>query len=221
MRLLTVFLFIFAVAALPARAADNMIIIKNKDGSVTEYEIPEESRNRPVEVQRPEPQPQTRIQMKSEQKPQESVKQEAERPAEPEQPPAAEPEKAEAAPPEEAAPVEQGQLPPAEPAKAEAKKEPVKEAKKEKVAKGPSIPVPGRKPLLPQQVLETARSLPPDTAIPKSLAISIAIQHAPPARDFKVLREMHDGIPVYAVVFKTEDGPHTVMVDARNGEVVN
>ena len=98
------------------------------------------------------------------------------------------------------------------------------EQKAEKVTFKPKRPVwppiPGRKPLLLKKLENSVDALPNDTAIPEALAISAAIQHAPPSSDFRVLRRVHDNIPVYAVVFKTDKEPYTVLVDARNGKVI-
>lgn len=224
-------IFIFALALIaPAnvRAADNKIIIKSDDGKVTEYEIPEDARNRPVEAREPEPSmelrraPQDRpVAAKPapepEAAPRENTQQESVVAA-PETGAVSTPEPAREKPQAEAAPVPE-KNPPAESKDAVSEEAVVKEKAPAVVAKAP-VPVPGRKPFYEPEITEAAYDLPSDSAIPQSAAVSIAIAHAPPASDFKVLRRMHEGVPVYAVAFKTEEGTHMVLVDARNGAVI-
>lgn len=166
-------------AAPAARAADNMIVIKNPDGTVTNYEIPKEAVSRPVILKRAEPVPQRSLHMR--------------------RPPAADGEKAQAAPPEKHAAVP---VPPAPPPH-------------------PSAPAPGRKPLRARETAGAASEMAMEGyAIPRREAIAIAIRQAPPADDFSVEKRTHDGIPVYAVTFSTEEGSSVVLVDARNGDVI-
>jgi len=219
----TILFALFLLAAGVAHAADNRIIIMNQDGTTSEFVIPEGERNKPVTVPPEETKaPQTpRVQVQEKRAepeaeplakapPPEPVQQEAveEIAAEPVEEITEEAQKTEPAPVTEEAAEEA-----AEPPKKAAKKE---EKKAEAIAKSSYIPIPGRKP----QAVEAVYSMPTDTAIPQSVAVSIAIDNAPASSDFKVLRRVHEGIPVYAVVFKTEDGPHVVLIDARNGEVV-
>ena len=49
----------------------------------------------------------------------------------------------------------------------------------------------------------------------------IALSIAPPARSMQVFEWDHSGRPVYNVVFKTEDGEKSVLVDKFTGDIVN
>lgn len=111
------------------------------------------------------------------------------------------------------------------PAKKPAPKPAAKPAvKKAKVMK--RVPLPGRKPVRDVAVGEGA-SVPdvgaplapsqPDAGISKERALSIALEKAPPAREFEV-NERGD---VYAVLFKTEDGAQEVIVDRYTGEILS
>lgn len=217
MRFLAIIFATSLVLCGSALAQDNKIVIKNDDGTVTEYEIPADSGHRPVAAQEPEPAP-------------------APSPQSPQDRPAPQAKKGTQAPaPQSETANEEPAVPPAEVAEqpalqpAEEKPQEIPEASKpdagkapevKKAAAQPRVPLPGRKPALQPRVIEEAANLPSDSAIPENLALQIAIRHAPPASDFQVRRRMHEGIPVYAVFFKTEQGPHVIMVDARNGEVV-
>jgi len=202
--ILLVFVLFFAVAVAPAAVAqENMIKVIDGTGNVTEFEIPDEAVNAPVS-----PQVQT--------------------------PKIIEPRKQESLRVKTAPRNEKSAIPANETTKynfktkrTESKKIDIKEGVAKKSAQPASIQkkrfrvaLPGRKPLLPQKIRRVAGDLPPEMAIPKNLAIATAVQHAPPARDFKVQRRVHGGIPVYAVIFRTEDGPYTVLVDARSGKIV-
>lgn len=111
-----------------------------------------------------------------------------------------------------------GQSDPAVQPVAQAAKE--EEKPEEKVESVSVFPLPGRKPLLIEKIAAATDSLDSGRAIPENLAVAVAIEHAPPARDFAVLRRMYNNIPVYAVMFKTENGPYAILVDARSGKVV-
>ena len=208
---------VFAMLPLPAGAAgDNAIKIVNEDGSVTVFEIPKEAvkaapppekggwglRRRPEERRREEtaaPAPEAveyeELAVPAEEPPEEYV---------PPQKPVetidwrGEPVGKAAAPAENARPAEIVKL----------------------------IPVPGRKPLRTPasmaRVDEVPDSfpLPQGGVIPQNRAVAIAIDRAPPARDFDVFRRMHGDRRVYAVVFRTDSGPYEVLVDAQSGDVV-
>lgn len=174
-------------------AQGQKILIKNKDGSVTEFVIPEDAQGKAVAAPPPErrvmPEPQpVRAPLPM---------------------PRAEKVLSEPVP-----------APAAQPAATKATPSPVRAKAAKAEPRRTGVPIPGRKPLLQPMVMETAATLAPDEAIPESMAKAIAIRHAPPASDFKVLRRMHEGVPVYAVVFKTEDGSHVVIIDARTGDVI-
>lgn len=63
-------------------------------------------------------------------------------------------------------------------------------------------------------------SIPPGREIDRDMAVAIALETAPPARGIIVTRETYKDIPVFAVRFKTETGPHDVLVNSRTGEIV-
>lgn len=87
-------------------------------------------------------------------------------------------------------------------------------------------PVPPRKPLY-----EVAEPVPEKPIIPphpreikvisQNTAIGIALDKAPPSKDFKVFAQEYKGKPAYSVMFRTEDGPYEVLVDAVTGRILD
>ena len=205
------------LAALPARAQDGAIKIINDDGSVTEFKIPKNESAMRVVPPPPELEPEPAMESEMEEF----------APASP--PPA---------PREKDKPLErrdflgrvlkyEGKKAASAPAAAAPVTEVVKEMPKETVAaaKGGSamLPVPARKPERAAAASDPAgvsSVSAPGAVISQNEAVGIAISHAPPARDFKVFRAMHDNSPVYAIVFKTDKGDFEVLVDAYTGNVV-
>ena len=102
-----------------------------------------------------------------------------------------------------APPVTEEEAKPVEKPKKETKK------KKRKVVKR-SPPGPKFKP----------RRAPEGAEITPALAMSIAIDHAPPSSDMKIFRSEYEGQPAFAVVFKTEEGFEEVLVDSVSGKVL-
>ena len=87
-------------------------------------------------------------------------------------------------------------------------------------------PLPNIKPPKPTYVAQPSRitdytDLPSNTYIDRDVALRVALEYAPPARSFTVHdnRQYKDRI-VYQVTFKTEDGPHDILVDAETGDVL-
>lgn len=67
---------------------------------------------------------------------------------------------------------------------------------------------------------EPAPAIAPGTEITKDMAVSIALEHAPPAGSISVLPRTHKDRQVYVVTFKTEDGDLDILVDKQTGEIV-
>ena len=87
-------------------------------------------------------------------------------------------------------------------------------------------PVPPRKPVF--KVAEPAPAkpiIPPHPrdikVISQNTAIGIALDKAPPSKDFKVFAQEYKGKPAYSVMFRTEDGPYEVLVDAVTGRILD
>lgn len=87
-------------------------------------------------------------------------------------------------------------------------------------------PLPRLKPEKPTYVVSPSRitdytDLPSNVKIDKDVALRIALEYAPPARSFTVYegRQYKDRI-VYQVTFRTEGGPHDILVDAETGDVL-
>ncbi len=96
---------------------------------------------------------------------------------------------------------------------------PVKRAKKKAVKKAYAPPPPRtvKPPPLPvQRKIQSGAT----TTITRGKAISIAMGYAPPSSDVEVFRSEYEGTPVFAVVFKTEDGFHEVLIDDQSGKVL-
>lgn len=68
--------------------------------------------------------------------------------------------------------------------------------------------------------LPIQRDIQSGAAITRGRAVSIALGYAPPSSDVEVFRSVFEGQDVFAVVFKTEDGFHEVLVDSRSGKVL-
>lgn len=92
-----------------------------------------------------------------------------------------------------------------------------------KAAPPPPPPAPPPQAVRPPPKLPVARQgeagKPP--VITRAKAISIALGYAPPSSDVEVYRSDYEGYPVYAVVFKTEDGFHEVLIDDQTGKVLD
>ena len=107
--------------------------------------------------------------------------------------------------------------------KAAAAPAPQKAAKKPAVKKAvvkaapPPPPQAVKPPPLPVQ-RQAAPGRPP--VITRGKAISIALGYAPPSSDVEVFRSDYQGQEVYAVIFKTEDGFHEVLIDDQTGKVL-
>ncbi len=76
-----------------------------------------------------------------------------------------------------------------------------------------------KKPPAPLKKAEP-RVIPPGTEITEDMALSIAIDVAPPSGGYAVSRAVYEGKPVFAATFKTEEGLHDVLIDAATGAVV-
>ena len=64
------------------------------------------------------------------------------------------------------------------------------------------------------------RNIPTGTVITRDLAIRAALEVAPPARGFEVYGTIYKERPAFQVRFKTEDGPHDVLIDGETGKVL-
>ncbi len=107
--------------------------------------------------------------------------------------------------------------------------EPDVEPEAEKVAKAhpapprvlpepvPDVPMPSRKPYAESQSGEPVEE---GTVITKKIATAIALEIAPPSRSLIVQNRVMNERPVYAVIFKTEDGPYEILVDGLSGKVL-
>ena len=84
----------------------------------------------------------------------------------------------------------------------------VKKTKRKAVKASP----PGPK-FAPRQAL-------PGAEITPALAMSIAIDHAPPSSDVEVFRSEYKDQPAFAVVFKTDEGFEEVLVHSETGKVL-
>ncbi|MAZ76961.1 MAG: hypothetical protein CMH31_06660, partial [Micavibrio sp.] len=64
-------------------------------------------------------------------------------------------------------------------------------------------------------------NLPSGVVIDGDTALRIALEYAPPSRSFTVYEgRQHKGRVVYQVTFKTDGGPHDILIDAKNGKVL-
>jgi uncharacterized membrane protein YkoI len=87
----------------------------------------------------------------------------------------------------------------------------------------PRAPLPLRKPSQPGVSAEpvSTNTKPARAFISRNEALAIAIENAPPARNYVLQRTMIDGKPAYAVDFKTDEGAYTVNIDAESGAILN
>jgi uncharacterized membrane protein YkoI len=107
------------------------------------------------------------------------------------------------------------------------KAKPVKAAKPKKAPKpasveaSKSIPAPDAL----GKVMTPPRPVPqivPGAYITKAQALDIALDYAPPAKSYDVLpRTYHDGRFIYVVQFATENGPRDILIDAKDGTIIN
>lgn len=96
-----------------------------------------------------------------------------------------------------------------------------KKAKKPAVKKA-SAPKPERRPaekIKRQQELE--QSIEQAGSISEDMALQIALDVAPPSRGFRVSLQSLEDKPVYAVLFRTHEGPYEVLVDGQSGKVLS
>lgn len=197
--------------AVPAGAQSDSIRVIDEDGSVQEVKIPK----RPAAKATAEPAPARKIAPESAARP------------EPEQKPQAAASSVATGPvefdlPRPKSPLVE-KLKPAEP---ETRKTPVSRPV-------PSAPVDANMPLPPRKGQPLGRDypweywpepgapeIPPGRQVSRDLALAIALENAPPARSVHVLPRTHEGKPVFVVRFKTENGPHDVIIDRRSGEII-
>lgn len=91
--------------------------------------------------------------------------------------------------------------------------------KTQEVAAAPPVPQEPRAVTPPRMPVQ--RTLPEGSEIGRSKAIAIAIDYAPPSSDIEVFLADYEEKPAYAVVFKTEDGFHEVIIDKVLGTVLD
>ena len=187
---------VLSVMAVPVTAQENTITIIHEDGSKDVIQLGGNKAPAPA----PAPKAPPRVEVETKHAPQ-SVTEVA---PVPEAVPAQEPAAAEPIMPK----VERIAEPVSKPVpkKEEKKAAPAKVAKKA-APRDPLAFVPLRKP--------HRRVMTQDTVITKEKALYIALGEAPPSRDVQVMER--DG--AYSVIFKTEDGPYEVLIDASNGVV--
>lgn len=88
-----------------------------------------------------------------------------------------------------------------------------------------AAPLPAESEKSPYELWNNSRNVervvPPEGGISKDQALQIAIDHAPPARDFKILQSTYEHKPVYLVAFKTDSGEQMdILVDMATGAVI-
>ncbi len=209
-------------------ADDNVIRIIREDGTVTEYDLPQDAVNAPVSPAPVSPSPVSPSVIKPEQ---------------PVPPPSEE--KAQSAPPtaadtgagSEAAgvsdkkspdvvtdrPEEAAQTPELDP---KPKPKPKKQAKpaasaKHEIAPAVLIPLPGRKPPLPYHLTKPSGPEKDNAGyITRDAALRIALAAAPPARRFEVTPVTYRDFPAYRVTFVTDEGVSEIFVDAVDGRIL-
>lgn len=105
------------------------------------------------------------------------------------------------------------------------KAKPVKAVKPKKDPKPPEASKPIPAPDALGKVMTPPRPVPqiaPGAYITKAQALEIALDYAPPAKSYDVLpRTYKDGRFIYVVQFATEDGPRDILIDAKDGAVIN
>ena len=127
---------------------------------------------------------------------------------------------------EDRAPVQQ-----AAPKKPPSKPKMTQKAKPAPVKRAARVPYPPRKPTAEEVAkwvedskpvfdFVDPKNIPADVTITRDLAVRVALEVAPPSRGYDVFRMDYKGRPAYQIRFKTEGGPHDVLVDAQNGEVL-
>lgn len=192
---------VLSVVAVPVLAQENTITIIHEDGSQDVIQLG--GKKAPAPAPAPKSAPRVEVETKPAPQPVTEVA------PVPEAVPAQEPVAAEPIMPK----VERIAEPVSKPVpkKEEKKAAPVKSVQKtgpQKAApRDPLAFVPLRKP--------HRRVITQDTVITKEKALYIALGEAPPSRDVQVMER--DG--AYSVIFKTEDGPYEVLIDASNGVV--
>jgi hypothetical protein len=106
---------------------------------------------------------------------------------------------------------------PAKKKQQEAKKEtPAESAPEGAISQYPASPEAIGRPMLEPE----PRQIPPGTEITKEMALSIALDFAPPARSVTVLPRTHNGTPVFVVSFRTDDGIEDFLIDRQTGEPI-
>lgn len=208
MRFLPLTLGLFLLSA-PALA---QITVINEDGSQTTFAPGQETATKPA----PAPEPEVQKSQEPEPEPLPIAKETQPEPM-PKPEPAPKTENSKPEPPKEPAPKPKA-----------AEKQPVETEPVHilDTVEWEAPPVPPRKP-----VFEVAAPAPAKPIIPphprdikvisQNTAIGIALDKAPPSKDFKVFAQEYKGKPVYSVMFRTEDGPYEVLVDAVTGRILD
>jgi outer membrane biosynthesis protein TonB len=73
---------------------------------------------------------------------------------------------------------------------------------------------------IPAPETPPALALPQSSEITRDMAVQLALPYAPPAMSLTVLPRDYNGRKVYVVTFRTETGPHDVLVDVITGEII-
>lgn len=89
------------------------------------------------------------------------------------------------------------------------------------------VPLPPRKPSRAPAAAETQAPrraerpvFTPGMEVTRDVARRLALREAPPARRIDISRGVYRDRPVYDVVFMTEDGRYSVLVDAQTGDIL-
>ncbi len=85
--------------------------------------------------------------------------------------------------------------------------------------------VPDNVPLKPESMgrvvgKEKKQVAKPQGPVTAAVATRIALEVAPPARGYEVTQRTYKDRPAFMVTFKTENGPHDILVDAQTGELL-
>lgn len=215
MRFWVFFLFLLMV---PMTAwAQNKIIIINRDGTTEEFTLPDS------EV----------VPDAEEIKKQREEQQKKEPPAKPKPLPTAEElmEESEPKKPEPKIEKKKKFVPPKAKPKAKPKPKTTKKQKPKPEKRRVYVPIPDRKPTAVERAryIEDSKpvfnfvdpkNIPSGTVITRDLAVRVALEVAPPSRGFDVYQTNYEGRPAFQVRFKTDNGPHDVVVDAETGKVL-
>ncbi len=87
---------------------------------------------------------------------------------------------------------------------------------------GPRVPKPARRPVTKiKRKKAMAQEIMAKGIITGDQALSIALENAPPASSFKMSGRLHEGKPVFAVMFETDSGPYEILVDAQTSEIIS